>query len=66
MIKIVKKTHWISLFIDRNADVYFDSFGIEHILPEVLNKIRDKSIAIYLEYNTMKSIMCGFYCIAFI
>ena len=25
------RTHWVSLFIDRNAAVYFDSFGIEFI-----------------------------------
>ena len=34
--------------------MYFDSFGIECIPEEVLNKIRDKSI------------MCGFCCIPFI
>ena len=31
-------------FIERNTVVYFDSFGIEYIPQEVLNKIRDKSI----------------------
>ena len=25
-----KGTHWVSLFIDRNTAVYFDSFGIEY------------------------------------
>ena len=40
--EIVKGTHWISLFIDRNTAVYFDSSGIEYIPQEVLNKIRDK------------------------
>ena len=44
-----------------------DSFGIEYIPQEVLNKIRDKSIT----HNKFRiesddSIMCGFYCIAFI
>ena len=61
-----KGTHWASLLIDRNTAAYFDSFGIEYIPQEVLNKIRDKS-------NTHKifriqdnnSIMCGFYCVAF-
>ena len=37
-------TYLVSLFIDRITAVYFDSFGIEHISQEVLNKIRDKSI----------------------
>ena len=40
--------------------VYFDSFGMEHILQEVLSKIKVKSITIY------DSIMCGFYCIIYI
>ena len=38
-----KRTHCVSFFIDRNATVYFHSFGVEYI-PIVLNKIRDKSI----------------------
>ena len=40
-----KGTHWVSLFSDRNATVYFDSLGIEYIPQEVLNKIKDKWIA---------------------
>ena len=39
-----KGTHWVSLFIDRNTAVYFDSFLLEYISQEVLNKIKDKSI----------------------
>ena len=40
-ISITKKskaTHWVSLFIDRNTVVYFDSFGIEYIPQEELNQ----------------------------
>ena len=62
-----KETHWFSLFIDRVTAAYVESFGIECIHEEVLNKIRDKSIT----HNTFRiqdngSIMCGFYCIDFI
>ena len=39
-----KGTHWVSVFIDRSLAVYFDSFGIEYIPQEALNKIRDKSL----------------------
>ena len=62
-----KETHWVSLFIDRNTAIYFDSFGIEYIPQEVLNKIKDKSIThnIFRIQNN-ESVMCGFYCIAFI
>ena len=62
-----KVTLWFSLFIDRNLAVYFDSFGIEYIPQEVLKKIKDKSIIhhIFITQNN-ESIMCRFYCIAFI
>ena len=62
-----KGTHCVSLFIDRSTALYFDSFGMEYIPKEVLNKkIKDKSIS----HNTFRiedneSIMSGFYCIAF-
>ena len=47
--------------------MYFDSFGIKYIPQEVLSKIKDKSF----KHNTFRiqnddSIMCEFYCIAFI
>ena len=67
MIKKSKGTHWVSLFIDRNAAAYFDSFRIEYIPLEVLNKIRDKSITHNIfRIQDNESIMCGFYCNAFI
>ena len=56
-----KGTHWVSLFIDRNLAVYFDSFGIEYIPQEVLNKIKDKSITHNIfRIQDNESIMCGF------
>ena len=39
-----KGAHWVSLFINKNTAVLFDSFGTEYIPQEVLNKIKDKSI----------------------
>lgn len=41
MIKI-KKKHWFSLYIDRNTAAYFDSFKIEFIPQNTLNKTKDK------------------------
>ena len=62
-----KGAHWVSLFIDRNLAVYFDSFGIEYIPQEVLNKIRDKSITQNIfRIQDSESFMFGFYNIAFI
>ena len=67
MIKIVKEKHWVSLFIDKNIVMYFDSFGIEYIPQEVLNKIRDKSVTDNIfRVQDNECIICGFYCIAFI
>ena len=39
-----KERHRVSWFIDRNTALYYDSFGIEYIPQDLLNKIRDKSI----------------------
>ena len=64
---VSKSKRWDSLFIDRNTAVYFDSFGIEYIPQEVLNKIKDKSITHNIfRIQDIESIMCGFFCIAFI
>ena len=52
--KECKKTDWVLLFIYINTAVYFDSFQIEYIPEDVLNKIRDKSIThSIIEYNLM-------------
>ena len=62
-----KGTHWVSLFIDRNTPVYFDSFQNEYIPQEVSHKFQDKSIAhniFRIQYDDF--IMSAFYCIAFI
>ena len=55
------------MFTDRNTAVYFDSFGVEYIFQEVLNKIKDKSIThdIFI-IQSDDSITCGFYCIILI
>ena len=37
-----KGTHWVSLFINKNVAIYFDSLGIEYIPQEVLNKMTYK------------------------
>ena len=60
-----KGTHWVSLFVNKDTALYLHSFWIEYIPQEVLNKIKDESIThnILQDYQ---SIMCGFYCTAFI
>ena len=65
---MTKKVYdYISLFIDRNYNVYFESFGIEFIPPEMLNKIKDKSITHNIfRMQDNDSVTSGFYCISFI
>ena len=49
-----KRTHWVSLLNDRNTAAYFDSFGIEYITQEVLNKSKiNRLLTICLEYKIM-------------
>ena len=39
-----KRTHWVSLFVNKKTAVYVDSYEIEYIHQEVLNKIKDETI----------------------
>ena len=56
-----KGKDWVSLFTDRNVDVYLNSFGIEFVPEEVLNKIKQKSmIQSIFRIQDDDSIMCGF------
>ena len=52
-------THWVSLFIDKNLAICFDSFGIEYISLEVLNQKLEINLllTIYLEYKKM-NLLC--------
>ena len=62
-----KETHWISLVIDRNIALYFDSFGTEYIPLEVLNKTSNKTVTHSLfRIQDDESIMWRLYCITFI
>ena len=47
-------TVWVSLFIEINTAVYFDSFEIEYIPQEILKKTKvNQFLTIYLEYKMM-------------
>ena len=60
-------THWIALFVKTNEVIYFDSFGIEHILKEIEHAIGNKEIkASIFRLQAYDSIMCGYHCIEFI
>ena len=60
-------THWIALFCNRSEIVYFDSFGVEHILEEIKEFIRNKNIkANIFRIQANNSILYGYFCIGFI
>ena len=64
-------THWIALFSKKNEIVYFDSFGVEHILEEIKEFIEkcpgNKNIKTNIfRIQENNSIMCGYFCIGFI
>ena len=66
MTNNVKKHIGFLSFIDRNTAAYFDSFEVEYIPQDVLNKVKDKSVTHSIRrIQTDPSIMCGFCCIAF-
>ena len=61
-----KRTSWVLFFISKNTNGYFDSFLIEHIPADILNKIKDKSIT-YKIFRIQSNDfgLCGFYCTTF-
>ena len=60
-------TPWIALYANFNGAIYFDSFGAEHI-PKVIKKLMGNKNIITNIYRTKAndSIMCRYFCIAFI
>ena len=59
-------THWIALYVKNNFS-YFDSFGVEHIPKEIKTFIKNRNIKTNIfRIQAYDSIMCGYFCIAFI
>ena len=60
-------THWVALFVNNKTVTYFDSFGVEHIPKETIKFIDNKNIITNIfTIQAYDSIMCGYFCIAFI
>ena len=60
-------THWIALYVKNNVVTYFDSFGVEHIPKEIKTFIKNRNIKTNIfRIQAYDSIMCGYFCIAFI
>ena len=61
-------THWVALYVNNKIAIYFDSFGVEHILKEeIMNFIvRKKIIRNIYRIQAYDSIMSGYFCTGFI
>ena len=60
-------THWIALYVKNNDDTYSDSFRVEHIPKEIKAFIKNRNIKTNIfRIQAYDSIMCGYFCIAFI
>ena len=51
---------------EKNEVIYFDSFGVEYILKEIMKSIGNKNIKSSIFRIQDNSIMCGYFCILFI
>ena len=67
----------MALYVNNKTIIYFDSFGVEHILKEIIKfigneqssseKARSKNIITNIyRIQAHDSIMCGYFCIRFI
>ena len=60
-------THWIVIFLKNNEVIYFDSFGVEYIPKEIMERIKNINIKTNIfRIQDNSSIMCGYFCILFI
>ena len=60
-------THWIALYVKNNDITFFDRLEVEHIPEEIIKIIGHKNvIANIFRIQEYDSIMCGYFCIAFI
>ena len=60
-------THWVVIFINSSEVIYFDSFGVEYIPKEIMERIKDKNIKTNIfRIQDKYSIMSGYFCTLFI
>ena len=62
--KIGPGTHWVSVIIEPYRILYFDSFGL--IPPYELINLRPEYYYNFLQYQPIKSFLCGYYCLYFL
>ena len=61
------ETHGAVIFVKKDEVIYFDSFGVEYIPKEIMERIKNKSIKTNIfRIQSYDSIMCRYFCILFI
>ena len=57
----------VALYVKNNDITYFDSFGVEHISKEIIKFIGRKNLIVNIfRIQAYDSVICGYFCIAFI
>ena len=55
-------THWVVIFAKKDEVIYFDSFGVQHIPKEIMEKIENKNIKTSIfRIQDNNSKMCGYF-----
>ena len=60
-------TQWVVIFVKEDEVIYFDSFGVEYIPKEIMERIKNKNFKTSIfRIQDNNSIMYGCFCILFI
>ena len=60
-------THWVVIFVKKDEVIYFDSFGVEYIPKEVMERIKNKKIKTNIfRIQDNNAIICSYFCILLI
>ena len=61
------RTHWVVIFVKEDKVIYFDSFSVEYIPKDVMERMINKNIKTNIfRIQDNNSIMCGYFCILII
>ena len=58
-------THWVAMYYNPKFTFYFDSFGMPPP-QELINKTDDRLVYNSSQYQNLKSVLCGYFCMLFI
>lgn len=64
-------SHWLSVFLDEEFSLYFDSFGLPVLENDIFYFLKENSCSKNVIFNKLciqdiESVSCGLFCISFI